>query len=133
MVLEPMPDGRPYILVAHEWTGPRRALADYLAHLRADLRIEEVGPDELERAMETTPRTIVLCDMPSPAVERLALGWIAVAFDGPPGAVAGMGSCFRPMAGDEIEDILRTIDELIAGTWIGDLHNVEGLPTAGTV
>jgi hypothetical protein len=70
--------------------------------------------------------------MPSAAVERLALGWIAVAFDGPPGAVAGMGSCFRPMAGDEIEDILGTIDELIAGTWIGDLHHPEGPPTGGT-
>ena len=49
-----MPDKRPHILVAHEWTGSRRALAEYLAHLRADLRIEEVGPDELDRAMKAT-------------------------------------------------------------------------------
>ena len=127
---ESVQDCRPRVLVAHQWVGPRRALAAYLAHLRPALAVAEVAPEDLGAALGAYPPPIVLCDMPSAAVERLALGWIAVAFDGPPGAVAGMGSCFRPMAGDEIEDILSTIDELIAGTWIGELH-ADGRSQAG--
>ena len=115
---ESVQDCRPRVLVAHQWVGPRRALAAYLAHLRPALAVAEVAPEDLGAALGAYPPPIVLCDLPTPDVERHARGWMAIPFDGPVSAVAGVGSAFRRMASDDIEEILVTLDALVAGLWI---------------
>ncbi len=115
--MQPSAIERPQILVSYEWHLPRTAMTQYLAHLRPDLAFAELLPSELLEALASTPDVVVLCDVPTPAIEAHAKGWLVIPFDGPHAAMAGVGDRSRCFSLEKPEDILGALDDLVASRW----------------
>ncbi len=113
--MQPSAIERPQILVSYEWHLPRTAMTQYLAHLRPDLAFAELLPSELLEALASTPDVVVLCDVPTPAIEAHAKGWLVIPYHGPRTAVAGKGRQSRSFSSEHFDDVLGALDDLVAG------------------
>ena len=107
-------EGSPRVLVAHEPTSYREALAAVLPELRPRLRAHLVEPAELEAALGRLRPAVVVCSRLSAAVRAHAAAWVLLYPDGEDRlAVGGVPAPYR-LAHPRLADVLAALDAAVA-------------------
>ena len=105
---------RQHILVANAPRSYREAIAGAIRHLRPDLTISEVEPDEIAPAMRDLDPGVVILSQDPPVSEHDRALWIVLYGDEAPDAVVRSNGRIYAVANVELDALLSLVDRCVA-------------------